>query len=67
MYAEKIVTKNNKLFYEYEKNLLPLIEKKITLNYRKRQTDTQNLYHLSTIMAKKRWNSFKIQQSLNEN
>ncbi|MFV8363340.1 penicillin acylase family protein [Flavobacterium sp. ZT3P35] len=33
MYAEKIVAKNNKLFYEYEKNLLPLIEKKITLNY----------------------------------
>lgn len=33
MYAEKIVTKNNKLFYEYEKNLLPLIEKKITIKY----------------------------------
>nr|WP_309755920.1 penicillin acylase family protein [Flavobacterium sp.] len=33
MYAEKIVTKNNQLFYEYEKNLLPIIEKKITLNY----------------------------------
>lgn len=33
MYAEKIVTKNNKLFYEYEKNLLPVIEKKITINY----------------------------------
>jgi acyl-homoserine lactone acylase PvdQ len=32
MYAEKIVTKNNKLFYEYEKKLLPLIEKKI-INY----------------------------------
>ena len=33
MYAEKIVTKNNKLFYEYEKNLLPIIEKKITIKY----------------------------------
>ena len=33
MYAEKIVTKNNKLFYEYEKKLLPVIEKKITINY----------------------------------
>ena len=33
MYAEKIITKNNKLFYEYEKNLLPLIEKKITIKY----------------------------------
>jgi acyl-homoserine lactone acylase PvdQ len=33
MYAEKIVTKNGKLFYEYDKKLVPVIEKKITINY----------------------------------
>ena len=33
MYAEKIITKNNKLFYEYDKKLLPVIEKKITIKY----------------------------------
>ena len=33
IYAEKIITKNNKLFYEYEKKLLPVIEKKITIKY----------------------------------
>ncbi|MFE3871046.1 penicillin acylase family protein [Flavobacterium sp. ZS1P70] len=33
IYAEKIVTKNGKLFYEYDKKLVPVIEKKITINY----------------------------------
>jgi acyl-homoserine lactone acylase PvdQ len=33
IYAEKIVTKNNKLFYEYDSKLLPVIEKQITINY----------------------------------
>ena len=33
MYAEKIITKNNKLFYEYDKKLSPVIEKKITIKY----------------------------------
>jgi acyl-homoserine-lactone acylase len=33
MYAEKIVTKNGKLFYEYDKKSVPVIEKKITINY----------------------------------
>lgn len=33
MYAEKIVSKNKKLFYEYDSKLLPIIEKKITINY----------------------------------
>ena len=33
IYAEKIVTKNGKLFYEYDKKLVPIIEKKITINY----------------------------------
>lgn len=32
-YAEKIVTKNQKLFYEYDKKLLPLIQKEIAINY----------------------------------
>ena len=33
VYAEKIITKNKKLFYEYDSKLLPLIEKKITIKY----------------------------------
>jgi acyl-homoserine-lactone acylase len=33
MYAEKIVTKNEKLFYEYDGKLLPLIEKEIIIKY----------------------------------
>lgn len=33
MYAEKIVTKNGKLFYEYDTKLIPVIEKKITISY----------------------------------
>lgn len=33
MYAEKISTKNNKLYYEYEAQLRPVTEKKITINY----------------------------------
>ncbi len=35
MYIEKIVKNNGKLFYEYDKKLLPLIEKPITLRYKK--------------------------------
>ncbi len=33
MYAEKIVTKNEKLFYEYDGKLLPMIEKEIIIKY----------------------------------
>lgn len=33
IYAEKIVTKNKKLFYEYDLKLYPVIEKIITINY----------------------------------
>lgn len=33
MYAEKISTKNGKLFYEFDQKLLPVIEKEITINY----------------------------------
>jgi acyl-homoserine lactone acylase PvdQ len=31
MYSEKIITINNKVFYEY--NMFPVIEKVITINY----------------------------------
>jgi acyl-homoserine-lactone acylase len=33
LYAEKVVTKNKKVFYEYDKKLLPMVEKTITINY----------------------------------
>ncbi|MBS7231403.1 penicillin acylase family protein [Flavobacterium psychroterrae] len=33
IYAEKITNKNGKLFYEFDKKLLPVIEKEITINY----------------------------------
>lgn len=33
MYAEKIITKNKKLFYEYDSKLVPVIEKTITIKY----------------------------------
>ncbi|MET0944965.1 MAG: penicillin acylase family protein [Flavobacterium sp.] len=33
VYAEKITNKNGKLFYEFDKKLLPVIEKEITINY----------------------------------
>lgn len=33
MYAEKITTKNGKLYYEFDKKLLPVIEKEIAINY----------------------------------
>lgn len=33
MYAEKIVLKKNKAFYEYDKKLIPITEKEITIKY----------------------------------
>lgn len=33
MYAEKIIRKKEKLFYEYDSKLLPLLEKNIIINY----------------------------------
>jgi acyl-homoserine-lactone acylase len=33
MYAEKIIQKKGKLFYEYDKKLVPVIEKEITISY----------------------------------
>jgi acyl-homoserine-lactone acylase len=35
LYNEKIVKKNNQFFYEYNKTLKPVIQKKITLRYKK--------------------------------
>jgi acyl-homoserine lactone acylase PvdQ len=35
MYAEKSLLKNDKLFYEYNSELLPVIEKLITVKYKK--------------------------------
>ena len=33
MYAEKIIDKKGKLFYEFDKKLIPVVEKEITINY----------------------------------
>jgi acyl-homoserine lactone acylase PvdQ len=33
MYAEKIVIRNEKVFYEYDGQLLPITEKNITIKY----------------------------------
>jgi acyl-homoserine-lactone acylase len=33
MYAEKIIQKKGKLFYEYDKKMVPVIEKEITISY----------------------------------
>jgi acyl-homoserine lactone acylase PvdQ len=33
MYAEKIVDKKGKLFYEFDKKLIPVIEKEIIIHY----------------------------------
>jgi acyl-homoserine lactone acylase PvdQ len=43
MYAEKIVTKNDKLFYEYNLELLPVIEKSITVKYPKRKINSESI------------------------
>lgn len=66
IYAEKIVTKNKKLFYEYDSKLLPVVEKKITINYLengKLIPKTFNTYFTNKgpIMAKRegKWISLK--------
>ena len=66
IYAEKIVTKNKKLFYEYDKKLLPVIEKAITINYSengKQKSKKFNTYFTNhgPIMAKRdgKWISLK--------
>jgi acyl-homoserine-lactone acylase len=66
IYAEKIIRKGNKKYYEYEGKLQPLKEKKITLRYKedntlKAQTITTYHTHHGPIMAKRdgKWVSLK--------
>ncbi len=66
IYAEKIVTKNKKLFYEYDSKLLPILEKKITINYLENgklipKTFTTYFTNKGPIMAKRdgKWISLK--------
>jgi acyl-homoserine lactone acylase PvdQ len=66
MYEEKIVKKDGKLFYEYNKALRPVKEKKITIRYRDGdavKTKTINAYytHHGPIMAERngKWISLK--------
>jgi acyl-homoserine-lactone acylase len=66
MYAEKIVTKNKKLFYEYDSKLHPVIEKKINISYLENgklipKTFTTYFTNKGPIMAKRdgKWISLK--------
>ncbi|WP_281240112.1 penicillin acylase family protein [Flavobacterium praedii] len=66
MYAEKIVTKNKKLFYQYDTKLYPVIEKKITISYLENgklipKTFTTFFTNNGPIMAKRdgKWISLK--------
>ena len=58
LYAEKIIQKNNKLFYQYDKELKPVMEKNISLRYRTdagMQTKKITAYytHHGPVMAKR--------------
>jgi acyl-homoserine-lactone acylase len=66
LYEEKIVKKNKALFYEYNKTLKPIIQKKITLRYRQNnalQTKIITAYytHHGPVMAQRngKWLSLK--------
>jgi acyl-homoserine-lactone acylase len=66
IYAEKIVKKEGKFFYEYEQKLKPVTEKKITLNYLdggvlKTKTFTTYYTHHGPVMAKRdgKWISLR--------
>jgi acyl-homoserine-lactone acylase len=66
MYAEKIILKNKKKYYEFDKKLKPVQEKKITLRFKednaiKSQTITTYFTHHGPIMAKRdgKWVSLK--------
>ncbi|TWH98909.1 acyl-homoserine lactone acylase PvdQ [Flavobacterium tiangeerense] len=66
LYAENIVTKNKKLFYEYNGQLLPVVEKKITIKYLENgklipKTFTSYFTNHGPIMAKRdgKWISLK--------
>jgi acyl-homoserine-lactone acylase len=65
-YAEKIILKNKKLFYEYDSKLYPIIEKKITISYLENsklipKTFTTYFTNKGPIMAKRdgKWISLK--------
>ena len=66
VYGEKIITKNKKLFYEYDKKLRPLSQKRIILKYLdgktlKTKPITTYFTHHGPIMAKRegKWVSLK--------
>jgi len=66
VYAEKIIKKGEKYFYEYEGVLKPVSEKKITISYQsgnelKQKTFTTYFTHHGPIMAKRddKWLSLK--------
>ncbi len=66
MYAEKVVKKGNKFFYEYEQKLKPVTEKQITIKYLdgtalKSKTFTTYYTHHGPIMAKRdgKWVSLR--------
>ena len=66
VYAEKISTKNGKMFYEFDKKMLPIKQKKISINYLengvlKSKTITTYATHHGPIMAKRegQWISLK--------
>jgi acyl-homoserine-lactone acylase len=66
MYAEKIVKKSNKLFYEYDGKLRPVIQKKITIKYLENgilqdKNITTYYTHHGPVMAKRdgKWISLK--------
>ncbi len=66
LYAEKIVKRNNRLFYEFNKTLKPLIQKRIPIRYKKEgrlETKTITAYftHHGPIMASRdgKWISVK--------
>ena len=66
LYSEKIVTKNKKLFYEYDQKLFPVIEKNITISYLENgklipKTFKTYFTHNGPVMAKRdgKWISLK--------
>ncbi|MEA5139915.1 penicillin acylase family protein [Arcicella rigui] len=66
VYAEKVIKKDDKYFYEYEGKLKPVTEKKITISYLagnevKQKTFTTYFTHHGPIMAKRddKWLSLK--------
>lgn len=66
LYEEKIVKKDNKLFYAYDNTLKPVTEKQITINYKKddhfiAKTFTTYFTHHGPVMASRngKWLSLK--------